>query len=105
MKPDRTLSLTIGAVAYANLEKMAKAANTPLAMYAGQLLMAAYSARLKPTTDLDLDAAVARVAILDAVEDTPIEDIAKWVGLSVATVKMILKAWHRDLAGVTEKRS
>lgn len=100
MSPDHEFVLPVGAAVYANLVRLAKAANTPVKLYAGQLFMAAYTARVKRTDDPDLDAAVARVVILDAVEDTPIEDIAKWTGLTVPAIRMILKAWHRDLAGL-----
>lgn len=95
----REILIAVPDKVHAKLVTLAKTANVSLTLYSTQLLMAAYAARHQATGDRDLDAAVARVAILDAVEDTPVEDIAGFVGLSVPTVKKILKAWHAEMAG------
>lgn len=80
------------------MAELAAAAKTPLSTYAAQLLIAAYSARVKPPTgDRNLDAAVARIAILWA-EKRNTADVAAAVGLSEPTVIRVLDAWRAEVS-------
>ena len=93
----KQITITVPALVLAGTEAMAKKARTKLPAYVGQLFLAAYSARAKPPTgDRDLDAAVARVAIL-WVEERNTADIAEAVGLQEATVVRVLDAWRDEM--------
>ena len=99
MPDKRQINISVPDVVHARLEKMAGAARMPLSTYAAQLFIAAYSSKVKPPTgDRDLDASVARVAILYA-EKRDTAAIADAVGLSEACIVRVIDAW-RDEVGL-----
>lgn len=80
------------------LNQLAVGAKMATSTYAAQLLIAAYSARVKPPTgDRDLNASVSRVAILWA-DKRNTAAIAAAVGLSEPTVVRILDAWRAEVS-------
>jgi hypothetical protein len=93
----RQINMSVSPVVYARLEQMAKVANMPTGTYARVLLEAAYSARVKPPTgDLDLDKAVARVALLFGTKfDTA--TIAETLDVPERLVAKILAAWREEM--------
>ncbi len=96
MPEARQINISVPEVVHARVAKMAVGAKMGVGPYAAQLFLAAYSARVKPPIgDRDLDASVARVAILWA-EKRDTAEIAGAVGLSEATVVRILDAWRAE---------
>ena len=92
----KQINISVPEVVHSRVAKMAAGAKMAVGPYAATLFIAAYSARVKPPTgDRDLDASVARVAILWA-EKRDTAAIADAVGLSEATVVPVLDAWRAE---------
>lgn len=98
MTERRQIGISVSPKVYERIHQMAKSAGMTGTAYANLLFDAAYSARCKPTGDLDLDAAVARVVVLWGANRFDAPAIAAHVGLSETTVTRIIDGWKSEIS-------
>lgn len=97
--PKSQVNISLDGRVYAGLQKLAKTAGMTTTGYATQLFSAAYSARHKPTGDIELDEAVAQMSkpvAAPQADPSPVKTIAELTAKVNSLRAQLMEAWeHR----------